>query len=390
MFASPTDRREYWAIVVGTFLCFSATSQLSYLAVILKQAGLSDPSVGMISAAWSVAAIAGPLLSRSMIDRHGTLRTIIFGWLLILLSFAALQASYSMAAAAIVCRAIAGLGFGIFVPAGIVAVNARVAEPAQMYYLGIFSSMMYIPSLFGPVVAEGFIDHFGPNAYFLVMSLPILAGICVTVAFVSARSAVPRHRDTGSYLALMRRLVLAIICTAVFVTGLLWAFISVFLAVWMHRSRVGVGLFFTPFAATMIVTRFMLLRFMSARSKQSVLASALILMGATHLVLATGIGASTAIAAGILFALGYGALFPVAIVWANSKVTPDLHIRTAALLNIVFNIAGVAGPIALGYLIPATGFRAAATIGAFCCLLAALLMLLPAARVAAVSTSTKS
>src|SRR5215469_7900809 len=123
MFASPIDRREYLAIVVGTFLCFSATSQLSYLAVILRQAGLPDPSIGAISAAWSVAAIVGPVLSRGLIDRHGAQRTIIFGWFLILISFAALQASYTNAVAAIVCRSVAGLGFGIFVPAGIVAVN---------------------------------------------------------------------------------------------------------------------------------------------------------------------------------------------------------------------------------------------------------------------------
>lgn len=390
MFVSPTDRREYWAIVVGTFLCFSATSQLSYLAVILRQAGLSDPSIGVISAAWSVAAIVGPVLSRSLIDRHGALPTIIFGWFLILISFAALQASYSTAVAAIVCRSVAGLGFGIFIPAGIVAVNARVAEQAQVYYLGIFSSMLYIPSLFGPVVAEMFIDRFGPSAYFLVMSTPILAGICVIIAFIRALSADPLHPDSGSYLELLRQPTLAIIGTAIFVSGLLWAFVSVFLVLWMRRSQVGVGLFFTPFAATMIATRFILLRFTSARSKQSVLASALIFMGAADLVLATDIRTASAIAAGILFALGYGALFPTAIVWTNSIVSRDLQTRTAALVNIMFNVAGVAGPIGLGYLIPVIGFRASAVIGAFSGLLAALLLLSPAARGAAMSTSAKT
>jgi MFS family permease len=379
VFASPTDRREYWAIVVGTFLCFSATSQLSYLAVILKQAGIADPGIGVISAAWSVAAIVGPVLSRGLIDRYGAVRTIIFGWFLILVSFAALQASYAAVVPATVCRAVAGLGFGIFIPAGIVAVNARVVLPAQVYYLGVFSSMMYIPNLFGPVVAEGFIDHLGPNGFFLAMSLPILAGICVVTSFVRTQSAVQHHPDSASYLVLLRQPILVIICTAIFTSGLLWAFVSTFLALWMRQSELDVGLFFTPFAATMIVSRFGLLRFASARSKQAVLAAALALMGAAHVVLATGIGSTSAIAAGVLFALGYSALFPTAIVWANSKIVSDLQSRMAALLNVVFNIAGVAGPIGLGYLIPAVGFGYSAAIGALLGLLTTLLLLWPAA-----------
>ena len=375
MVASPADRREYWAIAAGTFLCFSATSQLSYLSVVLQQAGLPEPAIGVISAAWSVAAIIGPVLSRTSIDRYGALRTVIFGWVLILVSFAALQVCYTTAIPAIVCRFVAGLGFGIFIPAGIVAVNARVAVHAQVYYLGIFSSMMYIPSLFGPVVAERFIDHFGPHAYFLVMSIPILAGICIVISFVRMRPAGPYQSDSTSYMALLRQPTLMTICTAIFISGLLWTFVSIFLALWMHQSHVGVGLFFTPFAATIIVVRFVLLRFTSARSKQAVLASALALMGAAHLALATGIGSMSTIAAGVLFALGYGALFPTAIVWANSKVTPGAQSRAAALLNIVFNIAGVAGPVALGYLIPFIGYGSSAVVGALLGLLAALLLL---------------
>ena len=379
MFASPIDRREYCVLVAGTFLCFSATSQLAYLSVILKQAGLPEPSIGVISAAWSVAAIVGPVLSGGLIDRYGALRTVIFGWLLILVSFAALQVSFTTTVAATVCRAVAGLGFGIFIPAGVVAVNARVAEQAQVYYLGIFSSMMYIPNLFGPVVAEGFIDHFGPNAYFLVMSIPILAGICVVISFVSMQSAVPPRSEPASYLVLLHQPVLVVLCTAIFVSGLLWAFVSTFLALWLRQSQLDVGLFFTPFAATMIVVRFALLRFTSRTSNQAMLAFALALMGAAHLVLATGIGPTSTVAAGILFALGYSALFPTAIVWANSNVTPGMHSRTTALLNVVFNVAGVLGPVALGYLIPAVGFGLSAAIGAFLGLSATLLLLSRAA-----------
>jgi MFS family permease len=74
------------------------------------------------------------------------------------------------------------------------------------------------------------------------------------------------------------------------------------------------------------------------------------------IILAVVAAPSGVVMAGILFALGYSVTLPTVVVWAAQTCPPAEQGRSTALVNTVFNIGGVIGPLLGGFAIPVVGF----------------------------------
>jgi MFS transporter, DHA1 family, multidrug resistance protein len=355
-FHTPQNRREYWIFVCATFLCFSSTSQLAFLSVILRHADISEQQIGIISSAWSVAAIIGPALSPRLIEAHGGLRTSILGWCMIFLAFAGLQFAYISPPLAIMDRFIAGLGFGIFLSAGIVYVSGKVGLSNQIYYLGIFSSMMMVPHLFGTAVAEWYVGTLGVQTYFLALSLPILAGIIVSWVCLPDEPAILEPPSPSKYRQLLAEPLLMALYASILATGLLWGFVDAFLSLWLAQSAIPAALFFSPFAATMLASRFYLLKIFQRFRRSVVVTIGLLSMSLAIFMLSILTSTESAVLSSVLFGLGYSVVFPTVIVWGNGRLASELRNRFVALLNVIFNIGGVLSPALGGYLVKVVGF----------------------------------
>jgi MFS family permease len=316
---------------------------------------MSPSASGYVLSSWGVAAIGGTLVAGDLMGRIGFQRTATTGLVLTIASFISLQLTHAFAIGAICSRLVAGLGFGLFIPAAVLFAKDRVLLDRQIHYTGIFTSSMMLPNFFAPAVGEWYLRVYCVDTYFLTMSLPILLGTVACAIWLPRDSGRATAKDVGYFVLLCEPdLVLPNLC--VLVTGMLWGFAATFLALWLQRSGVVVAAFFTPFAVGMLATRFLFLRLLQRVAARPLLATGLGLMAVSYVLLATAMDTACTGVAAIAFAIGYGIVYPTVVVWTSNRFPQEKRNRPVALINTLFNAGGIVAPIIGGYLIPAVGF----------------------------------
>jgi MFS family permease len=354
-FACATKRRDFWLFYLATFACFFTISQTAMLSVLFREALMSDPAAGAIFGARYVTAILGTLYSAVIIARLGVLSTAMLGIAIMVLSFLGLQVTYTQPIPALVMRLAAGAGFGIFFPASFLYVRNRATETHQVQYMAILQTAIVLPNLFGPGVAEWYLQRFGPEWFFVVMGMPPLL-ITLLVWFVASRLAEVKQVSARSYFRLLGSRQISLPLAASMVIGMVAGIFYSYMALWLRQSAVKVSWYFAPYAVATLLSTLLLTRRVRGMPPQLVVSAAFLLIGLSAASLAIDLKVANAAVSGALYAAGYSVMLPTIIAWTCGYFQPSEHARPTALVNTAFNGGGVLGPLLVGWLQGTIGF----------------------------------
>jgi MFS family permease len=332
--------RDYVLLLAAAFLWGSATTQLALFAVVLARHGMSPSAIAVVLSASTVALVPATLLSGAVASRYGAVRTMMLGGLVSVIAIIALPFTVTSVPAAALAMGGRGIGLAFFTPSGQLFAQAQAGEGDRTRAVGMFTAMFLIPSFFGPALAEWTLGHWGEGGFFLLPILPVAAALVLVCRL--PQTSTPAPPNTSGYLALVRDRRLWLPNLATMQSGLAYSFAFAFLPLLLIEDGIKVALFFTPFAAALLLVRFVGLKYLQ-RLPPAVLVAFGLFAYASGLYNLTALGTSTAFASlcGLLFAFGYGVIMPSCITWSTSHYRQAERARPVALINTCFNVGSI-------------------------------------------------
>jgi MFS family permease len=332
--------RHYIRLLAAAFLWGWSTTQLAMLAPVLARHAMSPVAIAAALSAPTVAVVPASLLSGALIGRYGAVRTMMLGGLISVIALMALP--FTTSSVELVALAMGGRGIGaaFFFAAGQLFAQAQAPAADRTRAVGMFMAMLLIPSFFGPALGEWMLGYWGENGFFVLSIFPVVAALALLCRL--PRADTPALPNTSGYLALLRDRRLWLPNLAVMQSGLAYAFTFTFLPLLLVQDGIKVALFFTPFAAALLVVRFAGLKYLQRLSSPALVTFGLCAY-ATGLYSLIALGMSVAFAplCGLLFAFGYGVVLPGCVTWATSFYAQTERGRPVALVNACFHIGSI-------------------------------------------------
>lgn len=354
MFSDKRAKTAFWIFSILTFLGFLSTSTLVVLGVILREAGLNNAEIGMVLAAPTIPAICAILFSGVLLMHWRPIALATAGQLLTLLGFASFEVTSIDSNLAAGSRFVVGIGYGIFLTAALVYIRNLLVGSAASYYLGVYSSMIPLPNIVGPAIAERYLESIGRQHFFLWMSIPLVVSVFLLFVMSSGRSALPHpaRSDAIAYVLLLtdKRSLLPNGC--ILLVGVLWGFVLSLLSLLFRERDMSIGLFMTTCTGSLLIGRFWLAKYYPRFPRELVSGSGLGAMAVSFLLLAFMEGSSAAVTiSGVIFGLGYSAAFPIIGVWISDLYSESNRAKALALFNSIYHFGIYVIPLGVGLLV---------------------------------------
>jgi hypothetical protein len=352
-YASQRARVEFWLFCAATFLAFLTTSTISYLSVILSSAGMGERTIGFVLSSAALPVVFGILWSGRLVQRYGALNVAICGQILSLIAFGGFQFSVTSPLWVGSCRVLLGLGFGMFFPAAMVFAKSKLNGPRTTYLFGIYASMVPLPNILGPALAERYFASFGTAYLFVALAAPLGLGILMMFGLTATSTG---QRNNGGpeqgYWYLLRMPSLFLPNATIFVVGMTWGFVVSFMALFLHQRHVDTALFFSSCTSALIASRFLLLGSLVRVPRQITVATGLFLMATSYAVIVEQVSPGFAtIIGGVIFGIGYSLAFPILSVWISGIFSLPVMVgalsQALSLDQILLCLAILAGAWAL-------------------------------------------
>ncbi|MCV2438567.1 MFS transporter [Paucibacter sp. DJ2R-2] len=351
-FESPSQRRAFVQLCVSTFLLFTTGSTLALLSLVLERNGHSSREIGIVLSSPIAPVIIAILVTGRLLRSLNPLQVAFAGQVLMILSFAGFEWWIRSTVGGAICRAVFGLGFGVYFAASTFVARDMLRGPRTTYLFGLFGSMITLPNAIGPAAAEFVLDHVGLRGYFLWLSVPgllavaILGRLCVTHA-VSRSTIVP---PPVSYLSFFRSGAFRLASATNFVMGISWGMVFGYCALHLRSHGILVGAFFSSMTLAFFTTRFVLMTWIQKRPREEAVAGAFVCMALSFIALGAFPTIWTAVVAGLVFGIGYSAVSPILSVWASDVFPATSRPMAMALFNTHFHVGFFAFPIFMGSL----------------------------------------
>jgi MFS family permease len=367
-------RTRYLAVTAATFLTFTTGACLSYLSKVLATVGFDPAETGLLVAAGSIPVVVCSLLAGRLLLSLRPRSVVALGIAMLTLGYASLGWT---SAAGGVGPAFASLavmigGVGLFMPAAFLMVRSCLVPERLMQFVGIYGAMQLMPSIFGPMWAQRVFEQHGLRDYFLITALPAVAGLCVlfigrdglaapvaTPAGSTAGSTASSAAGGESYGRLLAQPKVALPCLGGIVSGGVFGAVNIFVVLLLSAAQTPIHHFFVPFVLAYLVTRFFLLGWFNRLDKATVVGCGVGLMALGVSVLwAWGAGPTNALAAALLFGVGFSITYPVSVVWISELFPPESRAKPVALFNSLYTFGMYASPLAAGALLRVGGANA--------------------------------
>jgi MFS family permease len=339
VFAAKGDARDYLLMASATFLVFLSHSTVSFLAVILRDLGMGEASIGVVISAPLVPMLAGMFLSGYFMEQLGPLRVVRAGFFMILLAHLTLQFTVGDFAGTYFSRAFHGFGYGIFQPAGMTYVMGKLRPERMVHPFGIYASMVLLPHIAGPWLMENLYASIGLRGLFLVTAVPSVLGNLLA-QLPGAGEIRKATKERTSYSELLRMVSIRPLIMAIFIVGMVYGIVPTIMALYLKMNAIAMVYYFTPFTAALFTGRFVVIRLLDRFPRKALVTAGFLLMGISHLWLISFRTPSAAILAGIVLGLGYSLEYPSLSVWISARFDPSDRGKPVALLNILFH-AGI-------------------------------------------------
>jgi MFS family permease len=332
------DHRDYILLLAAAFFWGSATSQLTLLAVVLRDHGMSAPMIATVLTGSTVAMLLASLISGPLASRLGAPRTLLIGSIISLTAIAVLPFTVGAAPLATLAMAGRGLAGGLFTPSGQLFAQAQARADDRTRTVGMFTAMFLIPTFFGPALGEWSLRHLGELGFLLLPILPMVAALVLVCCL--HHDDTPAPPNNAGYLALLRDREQWMPNLATMQSGLAYAFAVSFLPLLLVERNIVVAAFFSPFAVVLLLTRFAGLKYLQ-RLPAPVLVGCGLLSYASGFYTLNGAAWLGVPLAGMLFGFAYGVILPTCVTWSTHHYPPAERARPVALVNTSFQIGSI-------------------------------------------------
>ena len=349
-------RQEFWISSIATFLCFTTMQQQALLAVVMKGRGMPLSQIGIVLAANGAAVVLFSLITGTVAARLGTLTTLRLSLVLMLAAYLSFQVTIGYFPAATLSRIAQGAGYGLFMPSALAFVRSKLTQTRLVYLVGIFASMIPLPSAIGPPLGEIYLKTFGDQWYFLASAVPLAlaallsAGLTDDGAILGGNARLPLLQ-TALLPSLRRPLV------AILVVGALYGLIQSYMAPLLIEKNVPIWYFYTISAIVLFGSRFVLMSRLTATSRMGLVAAGLATMAVSYVLVGLFASPAPIAVAGVLFGLGYSVAFPTLSVVVTEQFEPHQRSTPLALFNALFSLGILITPWFGTYVISALGYN---------------------------------
>lgn len=345
-FPSPRARREYVLLAVALFCAWFTWSTQAMLSVVLARDGYEPAYAGFIIGIGILPSLAATLTAGKLMSRYRPLSLAIIGFGCMLAGHLALDWVRGDPAALILSRLVQGTGQGMAVTAMMVSAQRRISERRMVYFFGIFTSMLSLPSVLAPAAAELYLTRFGTEGLFTVMALPLVAALVMLTWPLRAETPPPPRAAAGpGYLELIGHPGSRLIHVMTLVAGFLWGFAPAFMALLLLQRDLPAWSFFSVMTVALFASRFGLLAGVHTLPRWVVVAGGFVLYGAAYALLWATPSLPLTILAALLFGLGHSVAFPVLSVWAAMRFPPAERGRAVALAQLLFSGGSGTAPL---------------------------------------------
>jgi MFS family permease len=349
VFLNKNDGRDFVLLASAVFLAFVSHSTLAFLSVILRDTGRTASEIGVVLSTPLLPILIGMYVSGHLVDRFGTMRIIRSGFLLMLISFLSLHLTVTGFAGVVISRVAYGIGYGIFMPAGMVYIKNRLQPHRMVSMVGVYGSMLLLPNLIGPALMEHLYGRVGLANLFIYTALPVaLANGLMFLARPEAPGLL--RADPGGYFGLLKKRDLHLPSMLLLVVGLVYGFVPTLMALLLKENSVPVANFFVPFTTVLFFTRFFVLPIISHWPRKVLVLTGLLLMAASHLTVREFAAPGAAMAAGAMFGLGYAFEYPTISVWVARLFKQEDRGKPVAWANMVFHAGIFLTPLLGGWI----------------------------------------
>jgi MFS family permease len=315
--------RPFVVVAVANFLYFLNFAFFFLLPVWVLQHGGGEQTAGRVVGVAGIAGLCVLPLVGWLLDRFGRRRFMINGALVTSLCSLAFLGIDEIGPSLYVLRVVQGIGFTCaFTGAQTLAVLFAPAE-RRGAAIGWFGISTILTHAISPAVGEEIVRRWGFDAMFVVGALLGFAGFALACTLpkppplpVGSAAAEP---DPGLARRAVATAALAMVCY-----GFGFGAAQTFVPVMMERFEIGrVGLFFAAWSSAAVVTRILLGGASDRFGRRAVIVPAMITMSTAVAMLAFVRALPGVIAAGVVFGVAQGLLYPTmnALVadWSSAK-----------------------------------------------------------------------
>lgn len=327
----------------------------------MERFGADESGAGVATSTFILGAVAARLLTGTYMELLGRRRVLLVSLVLLVLCSAAYLLVTGFAGLLVV-RVLNGVAFGMATTVLPAAVQALIPPGRRGEGTGYFMLSTTLAAALGPLAGLALSTAAGWPALFWACSAVAAAGAALGVLTrVPELSLSPEQRRglrsfSPAQFVEARALPVAVLMLFVGVAyAAILAFINPFA---VEAGLVGpAGAYFLAYAATILVSRPFAGRLQDRRGDNAVLYPALALFAVALLLLAAADSAALMLASGTVLGVGYGAVLSSAQA-AAVRSAPLTRVGLSTSTFFLCMDVGVAlGPVLLGGLVPALGYR---------------------------------
>ena len=352
-FTNHISRQLFSLICLVTFFSSLSLSTLIFLSALLNEQGFSQQAIGSVLSAPLIPALIALFSAGAFLQRISCIQLMIISQALMVLGFIGTEYTLSSTLATLIFRGLIGFGAGLYFSASTIYVRGLLSGPKTVYFFGIYASMFPLPNAFGPIIAQWYFQNHGASGFFLYMALPGLLALLALIALHLSRKRVapPTQATTvhwQSYFQVLCARKFHALAFGIFSIGLLWGFVTGYMALYLTQHYLLVGLFFLPMSIALFGSRFGLLRLLGGFSRHTLVACSFGFMACAFTLVLSSNNPISIIAAGICFGIGYSLGFPILSIWVSDIFDIDqrpiaLSIFNASFYCGIFGIPGLIG-----------------------------------------------
>lgn len=327
----------------------------------MEQFGAGETAAGLTISAFTIGAIIARLLTGKYMEIIGRRRVLVAGSVLLTLISIAYVPDTGMIGLLIV-RLINGASFGIVTTIAPAAVQAVIPSRRRGEATGYFGMATTLATALGPAIGVAMSQSVGYDAIFWMLA--VLCAISLVIALVLEVPEVALSEErraaarTWSLSSMIETRSLPISAVMIFM-GAAYSTVLAFLNAYAIQLDLvaAAGFFFIVYAATIVVTRPFLGRLQDRRGDNAVLIPALILFAIAMVLLALTASGWMLLLVGVLMGCSFGAILTAAQTAAVRSAPLSRVGLTTSTFFLCMDIGATIGPIALGALAPALGYR---------------------------------
>lgn len=341
-------------ILMNLLLFFGFQMLIPTLPVYVINLGGEEAMAGLVIGIFTASAVLVRPYAGMLLDSHGRKIVLVVGLIIFMVSVL----GYNWAPTVfflLILRFIHGFGWGAASTAtGTIAADiipkSRLGEG-----MGFFGLAGTLAMAAAPLVGLSIIDRFGFSTLFF-FSAALVAVSLVVVSFITFKDVSKGREEQKVKPALFEKAAWRPSLVMFFITMTYGAVVA-FIALYADQRQVGnIGLFFTVYAITLLVSRPLLGKLADQKGFNKVVIPGIVLIILTMAVLSQAASLVVFLLAGIIYGVGFGAVQPSLQAMVVQNIPPNRRGAANGTFFSAFDLGIGAGSLIWGAVSQAVGY----------------------------------